>query len=115
MAATLQVTLGQHSRAAHGGVNQDFHGAMLPGEALRRAKGVAVALADGIGSSEVSHEASAAAVRGFLDDYYATADAWSVQRSAQRVLAATNAWLHGQTQRGPARFAATSAPSAPWC
>ncbi|KQO15875.1 bifunctional protein-serine/threonine kinase/phosphatase [Acidovorax sp. Leaf78] len=100
----LAVTLGQHSRAGQGGINQDFHGAMLPAEPLRSTKGIAVALADGIGSSAVSQEASAAAVRSFLDDYYATSDAWSVRRSAQRVLGATNAWLHAQTMRSHARF-----------
>ena len=77
---------------------------MLPLGPLRSTKGIAVAQADGIGSSRVSQEASAAAVRGFLDDYYATSDAWSVRRSAQRVLAATNAWLHAQTMRSHARF-----------
>jgi hypothetical protein len=86
------------------GVNQDFHGAMLPHEPLRSRKGIAVALADGIGSSPVSQVASAAAVRSFLEDYYATSDAWSVRRSAQRVLGATNAWLHAQTMRSHARF-----------
>lgn len=100
----LRVTLGQHSRAGRHGVNQDFHGAMLPGEPLRSSKGIALALADGIGSSAVSQFASAAAVRGFLEDYYATSDAWSVRRSAQRVLAATNSWLHAQNQRSDARF-----------
>ncbi|MDM0017180.1 bifunctional protein-serine/threonine kinase/phosphatase [Variovorax saccharolyticus] len=101
---SLRVTLGQHSLAAPGSVNQDFHGAMLPQGSLRNAKGIAVALADGIGSSRVSQVASAAAVRGFLDDYYATSDAWSVRRSAQRVLSATNSWLHAQTMRSDARF-----------
>ncbi len=100
----LRVTLGQHSRAGAKGVNQDFHGAMLPPEPLRSSKGIVVAQADGIGSSAVSQEASAAAVRGFLEDYYATSDAWSVRRSAQRVLGATNAWLHAQTMRSHARF-----------
>lgn len=100
----LRVTLGQHSRAGVKGVNQDFHGAMLPGEPLLSAKGIVVALADGIGSSPVSQEASAAAVHSFLEDYYATSDAWSVRRSAQRVLGATNAWLHAQTMRSHARF-----------
>ncbi|MEO5736738.1 MAG: protein kinase, partial [Variovorax sp.] len=71
---------------------------------LRLSKGIAVAIADGIGSSRVSQVASAAAVRGFLDDYYATSDAWSVRRSAQRVLSATNSWLHAQTMRSDARF-----------
>ena len=103
--STLRVTLGQHSLAGAGkAVNQDFHGAMLPEGAQRRSKGIAVALADGIGSSKVSQVASAAAVRGFLDDYYATSDAWSVRRSAQRVLDATNSWLHAQTMRSDARF-----------
>ena len=77
---------------------------MLPEGSLRSAKGIAVAIADGIGSSRVSQVASAAAVRGFLDDYYATSDAWSVRRSAQRVLGATNSWLHAQTMRSDARF-----------
>jgi serine/threonine protein phosphatase PrpC len=104
LAKTLRVTLGQHSLAGSDGVNQDFHGAMLPEGSLRSSKGIALALADGIGSSRVSQIASAAAVRGFLDDYYATSEAWSVRRSAQRVLSATNSWLHAQTLRSDARF-----------
>ncbi|GHC80777.1 protein kinase [Pseudorhodoferax aquiterrae] len=100
----LEVTLGQHSLAGRKGLNQDFHGAVVPTGSALQLKGIAVALADGIGSSPVSHIASAAAVRGFLDDYYATSEAWSVRRAAQRVLGATNAWLHAQNQRGDARF-----------
>ncbi|MES2531899.1 MAG: protein kinase, partial [Pseudomonadota bacterium] len=101
---TLRVTLGQHSLAGPGKINQDFHGAMLPPGTLRLSKGIALAIADGIGSSRVSQVASEAAVRSFLDDYYATSDAWSVRRAAQRVLGATNAWLHAQTMRSDARF-----------
>jgi serine/threonine protein phosphatase PrpC len=98
------VTLGQHSSAGRHGVNQDFHGAVLPRASQQRSKGIVLALADGIGSSAVSQVASAAAVRGFLEDYYATSEAWSVRRSAQRVLAATNSWLHAQNMRSAARF-----------
>ena len=104
MTTGLQVTLGQQSRAGAHGINQDFFGAMLPRDTLLASKGIVVAQADGIGSSAVSQQASAAAVQGFLDDYYATSDAWSVRRSAQRVLGATNAWLHAQTMRSHARF-----------
>lgn len=100
----LRLSLGQHSAPGRHGGNQDFHGALLPGPALRHAKGVVVALADGIGSSPVSQVASAMAVKGFIDDYYATSETWSTRRSAQRVLGATNAWLHAQTQRSDARF-----------
>ncbi len=100
----LRVTLGQHSQAGGEGGNRDFHGAIVPAPAERSRKGIALAIADGIGSSRVSHVASAAAVRGFLEDYYATSDTWSVRRSAERVLAASNAWLHAQNQRSDARF-----------
>ncbi len=104
-APALAVTLGQHSRAAPGGgANQDFHGAMLPTGHLLASKGIAVAIADGISSSPVSQEAAQTAVGAFLSDYYATSEAWSVRRAGQRVIGATNAWLHAQTLRGEARF-----------
>lgn len=103
--STPRVSLGQHSEAGPGQPhNQDFHGALLPSGAALAAKGIALALADGIGSSLVSQIASAAAVHGFLQDYYATSEAWTVRRAAQTVLAATNAWLHAQNQRSDARF-----------
>ena len=104
MTAALHISLGQHSDAGGQRLNQDFHAAAIPAEPLRSAKGIVVALADGIGSSAVSGVASAAAVHGFLDDYYATSEAWPVKRAAQRVLQATNSWLHAQTQRSDARF-----------
>jgi serine/threonine protein phosphatase PrpC/aminoglycoside phosphotransferase len=100
---TLKVRVGQHSDKGRKTVNQDFYGATLPEEPLLSAKGVAVALADGISSSDVSQIASEFAVMGFLDDYYCTSQAWSVKRSAERVLAATNSWLHSRTQQSPYR------------
>jgi serine/threonine protein phosphatase PrpC/predicted Ser/Thr protein kinase len=99
----LKVTLGQASERGRKPVNQDFHGACVPAQPALGSKGIVLALADGIGSSEVSHEAAQAAVHSALEDYYCTSDAWSVKRSMQRVLTATNSWLHAQTQRGPHR------------
>ena len=105
MGDTLRVRIGQHSYKGRKEINQDFHGACVPvGPALLASKGITVALADGISSSDVSHIASAAAVHGLLVDYYCTSAAWTVRRSAQCVLAATNAWLHAQSRRGPDRF-----------
>ena len=72
---------------------------MMPPQPALGSKGVAVALADGISSSSVSRVASELAVKGFLTDYYCTSDAWSVKTSAQRVIDATNSWLHSQTRR----------------
>ncbi|MEO7547397.1 MAG: bifunctional protein-serine/threonine kinase/phosphatase, partial [Ramlibacter sp.] len=79
-------------------------GICLPQGAVLAAKGVAVALADGISSSETASQASQAAVTSFLEDYYCTPDAWSVKHSAERVLAAANSWLYAQTQAGAGRF-----------
>ena len=100
----LAVSIGQHSSAGRKPANQDFHGALVPDEPLLSSKGIAVALADGISSSDVSHIASETAVKGFLHDYYSTSDAWSVKTSAQRVLQATNFWLYAQTRNSPNRY-----------
>ncbi len=103
-AGALAVSLGQHSERGRKEVNQDFHRACVPAEPLLGAKGIVVALADGISSSAVSAVAAEAAVRSLLDDYYCTPDAWSVGRAAHRVLAASNSWLHAQTRRSPYRY-----------
>jgi serine/threonine protein phosphatase PrpC len=99
MPAELRISLGQCSDKGRKAANQDFHGALIPTEPLLGLKGIAVVIADGISSSEVSQIASESAVKSFLTDYYCTSDSWSVKTSAQRVLAATNAWLHSQTRR----------------
>src|SRR5437762_3102925 len=99
MPGELQISIGQHSDKGRKQTNQDFHGALTPGEPLLSLKGIAIVLADGISSSNVSHIASESAVKSFLTDYYCTSEAWSVKTSAQRVIAATNSWLHAQTRR----------------
>lgn len=101
---TLRLAVGQHSDAGLKALNQDFHGVAQPTDAQARSRGIALAIADGISSSPVSQVASAAAVRGFLEDYYGTSDAWTVRRAAHCVLSATNAWLHAESQRGEGRF-----------
>jgi serine/threonine protein phosphatase PrpC len=97
--ACLQVTVGQHTEPGRKPVNQDFHGLCVPAEPLLGAKGIAIALADGISSSQVSHIASETAVASFLEDYYCTPETWSVKKSAHKVLSATNGWLHAQTRQ----------------
>ncbi|MGB9115590.1 protein kinase domain-containing protein [Bradyrhizobium sp.] len=99
MTPGLQISLGQYSDKGRKATNQDFHGALIPNEPLLSLKGIAIVMADGISSSSVSHIASESAVKSFLTDYYCTSESWSVKTSAQRVLAATNAWLHSQTRR----------------
>src|ERR1700721_4524221 len=79
--------------------NQDFPGILIPEKPLLGLKGIAVVLADGISSSNVSHIASESAVKSFLTDYYCTSESWSVKTSVQRVVSAANSWLHSQTRQ----------------
>ena len=104
MANTLKISTGQYSDKGRKETNQDFHGIYIPKEPQLSSKGIVIALADGISSSEVSQVASQYAVTGFLEDYYCTSEAWSVKTSALRILGATNSWLHSQTQRSPHRY-----------
>ena len=104
MTAQLTVSVGQHTDKGPKESNQDFHGAYIPKEPQLSSKGIALAIADGISSSTVSHIASESAVTGFFADYYCTSDAWSVKTSAQRVLMATNSWLHAQSQQSQYRY-----------
>jgi serine/threonine protein phosphatase PrpC len=104
MTRQLRITVGQYSDRGRKPLNQDFHAVRIPQEPLLSAKGIAVALADGISSSQVSHIASEASVKGFLEDYYSTSESWSVKTSVQRVLQAMNSWLYAQTRNGPYRY-----------
>tara|TARA_R110001592_G_scaffold130225_3_gene343361 strand:- start:18099 stop:19811 length:1713 start_codon:yes stop_codon:yes gene_type:complete len=104
MTKKLTITVGQYTSEGRKQINQDSHGVTIPNEPLLSSKGIVIALADGISSSNVSQIASATAINGFMQDYYSTSDAWSVKTSAQRVLKATNSWLYAQTQNSPHRF-----------
>ncbi len=104
MAGATSISIGQASDKGRKALNQDFHGACFPREPQLTSKGVAVVLADGISSSEVSQHASEVAVKSFLEDYYCTSESWTVKTSVQRVLQATNSWLYLQTRNSPYRY-----------
>lgn len=94
----LRLRLAQYTQRGQHARNQDCHGACVPRDAVLQAKGAALAIADGIGSSTVSHMASEIAVRSVLEDYFSTPESWLVKKSAGRVVAASNAWLHAQSR-----------------
>ncbi len=95
----LKISIGVYSTKGRKEVNQDFHDICIPQEPQLTHKGIAIALADGISSSEVSQTASKTSVTSFLIDYFSTPESWSVQKSAQRVITATNSWLYAQTKQ----------------
>ena len=104
MPQQLKISLGQHSDKGRKETNQDFHGACIPQEPQLGAKGIAIALADGISTSSVSQAASQATVKSLLEDYYCTSHAWSVRKSVQQVLTAINSWLWAQTRQSQFRY-----------
>jgi hypothetical protein len=68
MPRALTISVGQFSDQGRKDANQDFHGALIPGEPLLGLKGIAVVLADGISSSSVGRIAAESAVKSFLTD-----------------------------------------------
>ena len=92
------VTIGQHSEAGRKSSNDDSYGVVVPERALLETKGIAMAIADGMSSSEAAKAASETCVKSFLTDYFATHPSWTVKTSVGRVLTATNRWLHGQSE-----------------
>lgn len=92
------ISIGQHSTAGRKSRNDDSYGVVVPEPALLVLKGVAMAIADGVSSSEAGKVASETCVKAFLQDYYSTHQSWTVRTSAGRVLSATNRWLHGQSE-----------------
>ena len=99
MSRDLRLSIGQHTDKGSKDSNQDFHGALIPDQPVLGSKGISIVIADGISTSSMGGIAAQSAVKSFLTDYYCTSDAWSVKTSAQRVIAATNSWLHSQTRR----------------
>lgn len=103
-AKSLSISFGQCSTAGRKASNQDYFAVHVPKEGALYSKGIAIAIADGISSSSVSHIASQTAINSFISDYYSTPDSWSVKSSAQKVIQATNSWLYSQSQSGPNRY-----------
>lgn len=104
MSAQLKIDIAQVTSAGIKPLNQDAIGAKIPSDHALENKGVVVAMADGISSSQVSQVASETAIHSFINDYFSTSSAWSVKHSATKVLQALNYWLYAQGQQSLDRF-----------
>ena len=93
-----EITIGLYSIAGHKARNDDSYGVLIPSPPLLDTKGIAMAIADGMSTSEAGKEASETCVKTFLTDYYSTHESWSVKTSVSRVLTALNRWLYSQSQ-----------------
>lgn len=99
--ATLQVDIGHATLEGRRSRNEDYVGATVPEGAELDAKGMLLVVADGVGGHANGREAAEYAVRNLLIDYFATPDTWSVAKSLDTILAASNRWLVGQARRTP--------------
>ena len=92
------IVVGQHSQAGSKDRNDDSYGVLIPTGPELESKGIAMAIADGMSSSEGAKAASETCVKSFLEDYYATHESWTVKKSVGLVLKAVNNWLYAQGQ-----------------
>lgn len=92
----IQLAFGGFSSAGIKPENQDAFAAFIPDKLDLRAKGAVAAIADGVSSASKAAEASQLAVTQFIQEYYATPDTWSTQKSAAKVLTSLNHWLYSQ-------------------
>ena len=93
MIEKLKISLAQSSDKGIKEQNEDFYGAYLPEDSLLDNKGIACAIADGMGSCANAKEASEHCVKGFLSDYFSTPETWTVKTSGAKVITAINNWL----------------------
>jgi serine/threonine protein kinase len=90
----LTVDLASHSIQGLKEVNEDAVGFFIPDDELAlEAKGIVLAVADGVSSAEAGKEASHTAITRFIDDYYQTPDTWSVKQAGQKILSSINLTL----------------------
>ena len=91
-----KISIAQCSEIGPKDRNDDSYGVSVPEGITLAHKGIAMAIADGMSSSEEAKEASEICVKSFLSDYYDTPESWTVQTAATKVLSAANRWMHAQ-------------------
>lgn len=87
---------GSDSRAGNKPRNEDAVGVATPSAQSFATRGAVYAIADGISACERGDRAAQYAVRGVINDYYATPDTWAPPIALDRVITAQNRWLRSQ-------------------
>ncbi|MEI6897662.1 MAG: bifunctional protein-serine/threonine kinase/phosphatase [Psychromonas sp.] len=99
--AQLELCIGGYSDAGIRDINQDAFAVKVPTSYSElRYKGIVASLADGVSCSNHGQQASHTSVTQFINDYYCTAESWSVKRAASNVLNSLNRWLYQHSKEG---------------
>ena len=97
----LVVTLGSASDPGPRERNEDFFIAVTPQGPELAAKGMLLAVADGVSGNAGGREASEALLRTLAADYYTTPDTWSTAHALETVIQAANRWILAQAVARP--------------
>jgi serine/threonine protein phosphatase PrpC len=95
---SFEMDIGYTSLAGAKPVNEDFAGAMLPGDG-QEGMGVIAAIADGVSAGGLGQEAAQTTVATLVRDYYGTPQTWDTTVALDRIIAAQNAWLAATNRR----------------
>ncbi len=96
--SNYQLDTGFYTETGHKQENQDSAGIEIPDDdTVLTYKGIAFAIADGVSACDDGKAASRCCLTSLLSDYYATSDSWTVKKSVENVLLATNRWLYAQS------------------
>ena len=98
---SLDVRIGLSSETGRRARNEDYAATLLGSPSQIAARGVAAAVADGVGGHKGGREAAETAVRAFLDAYGALPETLGPQRAAARALESVNSWIYAQGRADP--------------
>lgn len=97
----LELCIGGFSDAGAREINQDAFVVKVPTSySEKKYKGIVASLADGVSCSSNGQQASQTSITQFTNDYYDTAESWSVKDSASKVLNSLNKWLYRHSKEG---------------
>lgn len=94
----LAVDAGCYSDAGNNEANEDSLGVQIPDGLDLSLKGVAAVIADGVSAAEAGKQAADICVKGFLNDYYSSPEAWTTENAGLKVIESLNRWLHSLGQ-----------------
>lgn len=95
----LSLAYGGYSTRGVKEENEDAFAVLEPSDSEHLTKGAFVAIADGVSSASHGKEAAQMAVTMATQEYLATPESWSTQKSLAKVLSSLNRWLCGQANQ----------------
>jgi serine/threonine protein phosphatase PrpC len=93
---SLAISFGGYSSKGDKSENQDAFALKMSEGLDLELKGHVAVIADGVSSANCAAKASQMSVCHFIDEYLATPETWSVNKSAAKVISSLNNWLYSR-------------------